>query len=148
MDSEYLRIFCTNPGSTLCAANPRITFQPALSANCASANLTTNEMHVWSHKNAYHSFCGISAHLLVWGDERGNKEPWDTVRPSRNTSTAIFSMTYARTRIRGGGSGRSVINIVKPHALALRVSFLSGYCSVAYRHPRSAPTLDNCNTQR
>ena len=32
------------------------------------------------------------------------------------------------------------------HTLALSVSFLSGYCSVAYRHPRSANyiTSEDC----
>ena len=95
--------------------------------------------HVWRNS------C-ISAQLSVWRDERDerdNREPWDTARPSRNTSNATFSMIYVCARIREGASGRSVL--ITPRAFA---SFLYGYCSVAYRHPRSAPTLDNCNTQR
>ena len=77
---------CANPGPTLCAANPRTTFQPALSADCACTNLTnemnaypTNEMYVWRHKNEYHSFCGISTHLSVWRDEgetESHGTPW------------------------------------------------------------------------
>ena len=99
-----------------------------------------NEMHVWRHKNAYRSFCCISAHLSVWRDERDNREPWDTTRPSRNTSTATFSMIYACAQFRGGASGRSVINNA-PHFCTARLVFI--WCS-----PRSAPPWDNCNTQR
>ena len=46
---------CANPGSTLCTADPRITFQPALSADCACMTnemhvYLTNEMRVWRQK--------------------------------------------------------------------------------------------------
>lgn len=120
-----------------------------LSADCTCANLT-NEIHVLIHKNAYRSFCGISAYLSVWSDKQDNGEPWDTAMPSRR---------YTHAQIIGGASWQSFMVLytldnwqrdtelrlqvvdetrAQYHALALCVSFLSGYCSVAYRYPRSA----------
>ena len=129
------RFCCTNPRSTLSAANPRITFQPALSADCACANLTmkctrTKCMCGEDKMRTVYSFCCISAHFSVWRVERDNCEPWDTARPSTS------SMIRMRANQRQGPVGG--VLLVTPQAVAMHVSFLYGYCSVAYRHRRSA----------
>ena len=136
---------CANPGSTLCAANPRITFQPALSADCACANLTMKctrtkctcgdiEMciiHVYS-------FCCISVHLSVWRVERKRQL---RAMGHRKAFNFFHDIRMRANQRRGPVGGVLLITF------ALRISFLYGYCSVAYRHPMSATPKGELQSQ-
>ena len=128
------RFCCANPGSTLCAANPRLWFM-RMRISWKKLHSVVSfvpphwQVRTYAAETTVHIFMSPHVHFV-------------RVHFTVRFAQAQFAVSTGWNVILGPVGG------VTPNAFALHVSFLYGYCSVAYWHPRSAPTLDNCNTQR